>query len=106
MEDIILEKVMKKILLLTFVVTTSVAWALNEYEITVESKKHAGIIDEMLYGQLYEHIYFSVNNGVWQELIQKRSFVLEQSPVIHPRDGNFDGWFVDDDMIRRRINHH
>ena len=44
--------------------------AQNDYHITVESKKPAGIIDEMLYGQLFEHIYFSANNGVWQELIQ------------------------------------
>ncbi len=44
--------------------------AQNDYHITVESKKPVGIIDEMLYGQLFEHIYFSANNGVWQELIQ------------------------------------
>ena len=40
--------------------------AQNDYHITVESKKPAGIIDEMLYGQLFEHIYFSANNGVWR----------------------------------------
>ena len=77
----------------------SVARAQSEYEITVESKKPAGIIDEMLYGQLFEHIYFSANNGVWQELIQERSFEPEQFPGIHPRDGYFDGWFMDDDMV-------
>ena len=90
---------MKKILLLAFLVMGSVARAQSEYEITVESKKPAGIIDEMLYGQLFEHIYFSANNGVWQELIQERSFEPEQFPGIHPRDGYFDGWFMDDDMV-------
>ena len=90
---------MKKILLLAFLVIGTIARAQNEYEITVESKQPSGIIDEMLYGQLFEHIYFSANNGVWQELIQERSFEPEQYPGIHPRDGYFDGWFMDDDMV-------
>ena len=63
----------------------------SEYVISVESRQPSGIIDEMLYGQLFEHIYFSANNGVWQELIQERSFEPEQYPGIHPRDGYFDG---------------
>ena len=71
----------------------------SEYVITVESKQPSGVIDEMLYGQLFEHIYFSANNGVWQELIQERSFEPEQFPGIHPRDGYFDGWFMDDDLV-------
>ncbi len=71
----------------------------GQASITVESSKPSGIIDEMLYGQLFEHIYFSANNGVWQELIQERSFEPEQYPGIHPRDGYFDGWYMDDDMI-------
>ena len=75
------------------------ASAQKEYAITVESKKSAGVIDEMLYGQLFEHIYFSANNGVWQELIQERSFEPEQYPGIHPRDGYFDGWYMDDDLV-------
>lgn len=90
---------MRRILLVAFLVMSIVARAQSEYEITVESKKPSGIIDEMLYGQLFEHIYFSANNGVWQELIQERSFEPVQYPGIHPRDGYFDGWFMDDDMV-------
>ena len=90
---------MKKFVLLAFLVIGTVASAQREYEIKVESKQPSGIIDEMLYGQLFEHIYFSANNGVWQELIQERSFEPEQFPGIHPRDGYFDGWFMDDDMV-------
>ena len=90
---------MKKTLLIALLVIGTVAKAQNEYEIRVESKQPSGIIDEMLYGQLFEHIYFSANNGVWQELIQERSFEPEQYPGIHPRDGYFDGWFMDDDMV-------
>ena len=53
----------------------------------------------MLYGQLFEHIYFSANNGVWQELIYERSFEPEHYPGISPRDGFFDGWHMDDDNV-------
>ena len=90
---------MKRNLLLVLLAIGMSAGAQNEYEIKVESKKPSGIIDEMLYGQLFEHIYFSANNGVWQELIQERSFEPEQYPGIHPRDGYFDGWYMDDDRV-------
>ena len=90
---------MKRILLLALAIAGMTAQAQNNYEITVESKQPSGIIDEMLYGQLFEHIYFSANNGVWQELIQERSFEPEQYPGIHPRDGYFDGWFMDDNQV-------
>ena len=90
---------MKKSLLLVLLAIGTIANAQKEHTISIESKKPSGIIDEMLYGQLFEHIYFSANNGVWQELIQERSFEPEQYPGIHPRDGYFDGWFMDDDMV-------
>ena len=90
---------MKRILLLALAIAGMTAQAQNNYEITVESKQPSGIIDEMLYGQLFEHIYFSANNGVWQELIQERSFEPEQYPGIHPRDGYLDGWFMDDNHV-------
>jgi alpha-N-arabinofuranosidase len=90
---------MKKLLTIALSLLALSASAQNEYEITVESKQPSGIIDEMLYGQLFEHIYFSANNGVWQELIYGRSFEPEQYPGIPPRDGYFDGWYMDDDMI-------
>ena len=90
---------MKKLLTIALSLLAVSAGAQNEYEIKVESKQPSGIIDEMLYGQLFEHIYFSANNGVWQELIYGRSFEPEQYPGIPPRDGYFDGWYMDDDMI-------
>ena len=49
---------MKRLLLMASLALATVANAQNEYEIKVESKKPSGIIDEMLYGQLFEHIYF------------------------------------------------
>ena len=84
---------------LTLVAVINAASAQKEYEITVECSQPSGIIDEMLYGQLFEHIYFSANNGVWQELIYERSFEPEHYPGIPPRDGYFDGWFMDDDAV-------
>ena len=67
--------------------------------IDIDASVPSGTIDPMLYGQLFEHIYFSPNNGVWNEMIFERSFEPEQYPGIHPRDGYFDGWFMDDDMV-------
>ena len=68
-------------------------------EIMIDAKAPAGMIDPLLYGQLFEHIYFSPNNGVWNEMIFERSFEPEQYPGIHPRDGYFDGWFMDDNEV-------
>ncbi len=89
----------RNLLLFALLAIVSAAKAQSEYTITVDSKQPSGIIDEMLYGQLFEHIYFSANNGVWQELIQERSFEPEQYPGIPPRDGYFDGWYMDDDQV-------
>ncbi len=58
-----------------------------------------GEIDPLIYGQLFEHIYFSANNGVWQEIIYGRSFEPEHYPGIPPRDGYFDGWFADEEGV-------
>ena len=92
-------KMKRTLLLVALALAASSGQAQNSYEINVQSTKPSGIIDEMLYGQLFEHIYFSANNGVWQEMIYGRSFEPEQYPGIPPRDGYFDGWFMDDDMV-------
>ena len=81
------------ILLITSLALCVAAW--GQATIHVKSGKPAGNIDPLLYGQLFEHIYFSANNGVWQELMYGRSFEPEHYPGIPPRDGYFDGWFAD-----------
>lgn len=43
---------MKKIFLLALLAVGITVSAQSEYQITVQSKKPSGIIDEMLYGQL------------------------------------------------------
>ncbi len=89
---------MKRFLLFVAALLASgMAW--GQMSIQVKSGKPAGNIDPMLYGQLFEHIYFSANNGVWQELMYGRSFEPEHYPGIPPRDGYFDGWFADDDAV-------
>ena len=87
--------IMKRFLLLLVTSLALGVTAFGQATIHVKSGKPAGTVDPMLYGQLFEHIYFSANNGVWQELIYERSFEPEHYPGIPPRDGYFDGWFAD-----------
>ena len=75
------------------------ASAQESVSIDIKSGQPVRQIDPMLYGQLFEHIYYSANNGVWQEIIEGRSFEPEHFPGIPPRDGYFDGWFQDDDEV-------
>ena len=91
---------MKRVFFTFFVALVLVAANAQEQKsISIETAKPSGTVDPMLYGQLFEHIYFSANNGVWQELLFERSFEPEHYPGITPRDGYFDGWFVDDDEV-------
>lgn len=89
------------LILLPFVLLPLFAGAQEREGVKLEinSTKVTGKIDPLLYGQLFEHIYFSANNGVWQELIFERSFETERFPGIPPRDGYFDGWFADDEEV-------
>ena len=75
------------------------ASAQEQVSLDVHSHEITGRIDPLIYGQLFEHIYFSANNGVWQEIIYGRSFEPEHYPGIPPRDGYFDGWFADGDDV-------
>jgi alpha-N-arabinofuranosidase len=67
--------------------------------INIKSGTPSGIIDPKIYGQLFEHIYFSADGGLWGEMIAERSFEPEQYPGISPRDGFFDGWYEGDNSI-------
>lgn len=88
---------MKKLITNLLILACAVSY--GQVSIDVQSKKASGTIDGMLYGQLFEHIYFSANNGVWNEMLFERSFEPEHYPGITPRDGYFDGWFMDDDDV-------
>lgn len=71
----------------------------QKVSINIKSGAPSGIIDSKIYGQLFEHIYFSADGGLWGEMIAERSFEPEQYPGISPRDGFFDGWYEDDENI-------
>ena len=91
---------MKKFIVSLIIATCAISISAQErVDINISANKASGFIDPLIYGQLFEHIYFSANNGVWQELIYERSFEPEHYPGIPPRDGYFDGWFMDDENI-------
>ncbi len=87
------------LLALAFILPGPAALAQESVSLHVRSTAVDGRIDPLIYGQLFEHIYFSANNGVWQEIIYGRSFEPEHYPGIPPRDGYFDGWFADADDV-------
>ena len=89
---------MLSVMLLLGLFTLTVA-AQRNVTIQVESKTPDRILNPMIYGQLFEHIYFSPSNGVWNEIIYQRSFEPEHYPGIKPRDGYFDGWYADDEKV-------
>ena len=71
----------------------------QKVNINIKSGTPSGIIDSKIYGQLFEHIYFSADGGLWGEMIAERSFEPEQYPGISPREGFFDGWYEDDNNV-------
>jgi alpha-N-arabinofuranosidase len=89
----------KRLFLLCAVLMSLCASAQERVSLRVDASHIDGQIDPLIYGQLFEHIYFSANNGVWQEIIYGRSFEPEHYPGIAPRDGYFDGWFADADEV-------
>ena len=89
----------KRLFLFGAVLMSLCASAQERVSLRVDANRIDGQIDPLIYGQLFEHIYFSANNGVWQEIIYGRSFEPEHYPGIAPRDGYFDGWFADADEV-------
>src|SRR4030042_4776085 len=58
--------------------------------IAINPSKVEGKIDEKIYGHFLEHIYHSVNGGLWGELVWNRSF---EEPI------NKGDWTIKDDSI-------
>ena len=93
---------MKRILITTaalMIITSIFGQQTQKINIKIKSGTPSGLIDPKIYGQLFEHIYFSADGGLWGEMIAERSFEPEQYPGISPRDGFFDGWYEDDEHI-------
>jgi alpha-N-arabinofuranosidase len=93
---------MKKILCLAvklLVYSVVLGQQAKNASINIRADRPSGVIDPKIYGQLFEHIYYSADGGLWGEMIAERSFEPEQYPGIHPREGFFDGWYADDENV-------
>jgi alpha-N-arabinofuranosidase len=55
---------------------------------TIHSDQVLHSVDEKIYGQFLEHIYHSVNNGLWGDLIWNRSFEHPSGSGTWYRDGD------------------
>ena len=64
-------------------------------EYTIHSDQVLHQVDKKIYGQFLEHIYHSVNNGLWGDLIWNRSFE-------HPSGSGT--WYRDNDEIVQSSN--
>jgi alpha-L-arabinofuranosidase len=91
----------KLLLLVVSILITAIASGqqIRKVSINIKAGTPSGLIDPKIYGQLFEHIYFSADGGLWGEMIAERSFEPEQYTGISPRDGFFDGWYEDDNNI-------
>src|SRR4030043_690956 len=58
--------------------------------VSIDPSKVEGRIDEKIYGHFLEHIYHSVNGGLWGELVWNRSF--EESV-------NMGQWTIEDNCL-------
>lgn len=71
-------KIVSKILLMALIILiaagTLCAQASGTVSLNVNANKVVGHVDKKIYGQLLEHIYHSINGGLWGELINARSF--------------------------------
>jgi alpha-N-arabinofuranosidase len=61
---------------------------LRKVSLAVDPARVLGTIDERIYGHFLEHIYHSVNGGLWGEMVWDRSF--EEPPGDDPRVAG--GW--------------
>src|SRR3990172_1888003 len=61
--------------------------AAQSVTLTIDPESVVAEIDPKIYGHFLEHIYHSVNGGLWGELVWNRTF--EQNSL--------GGWTVDDD---------
>ncbi|WP_460165747.1 family 16 glycoside hydrolase [Thermostilla marina] len=86
------------ILVLAVAIAAPAAWAVESVTLTVKPRQVLHRIDPMIYGHFLEHIYHSVNGGLWGELIWNRSFEQNDARGWRVRDGRV----VQNDMGENR----
>ncbi|MBI4578759.1 MAG: DUF1080 domain-containing protein, partial [Planctomycetes bacterium] len=64
------------------------AGAATDVNFAVDADAVAGPLDEKIYGHFLEHIYHSVNGGLWGELVWNRSFEQSDVPGIWRVEGD------------------
>lgn len=62
------------VILTCFFIVSSESIAQKSVQITINSDDVTSRIDEKIYGHFLEHIYHSVNGGLWGEMVFNRSF--------------------------------
>ncbi len=62
------------VIILGVVFGLAAAAAAEDVSVSVNADKVAGRIDKNIYGHFLEHIFHSVNGGLWGELVWQRSF--------------------------------
>jgi alpha-N-arabinofuranosidase len=80
------------IVLLSILVVSPVAASAEDVSLVLQPDQVVNQIDEKIYGHFLEHIYHSVNGGLWGELVWNRTF--EQNSL--------GGWTVADDCIAQQ----
>jgi len=77
------------LMLFAFVAVLPVGASAEDISLTLRPDQIVNRIDEKVYGHFLEHIYHSVNGGLWGELVWNRTF--EQNSL--------GGWTVESDCI-------
>lgn len=73
-----------------------VVYGKETVSLSIDPTKIESRIDEKIYGHFLEHIYHSVNGGLWGELVWNRSF--EELP-----GGTTGKWTIEDDTIAQSV---
>ena len=90
-----MKKTISKMLIITILLAAvfsnnGLVYGQETISLTIDPAKVEAQIDEMIYGHFLEHIYHSVNGGLWGELVWNRSF--EESSSVGK-------WTIEDDCL-------
>ena len=72
------------------------AYGEEAVSISLDATRVEGHIDEKIYGHFLEHIFHSVNGGLWGEMVWNRSFE-------EPAGGEKGQWMIEGDTIKQSL---
>lgn len=82
-------RIIRSVLFLFAIVSPQLVIGQKNLSIKISPDKIIGRVDKKIYGQLLEHIYHSINGGLWGELLASRSF----EPVA------VNGWYIENNTL-------